>query len=197
MAEHEAETPEGEGEGEAPAKRKIPGRLIVLAGGGVFVVSLIIALVLWFFVFSSTTKPPAEGEHAQTEEGAKAEHGGEEKKPAEGGGGGEHGKAAVSEGPFELDDLIVNLSSAPGKRPSYLKLKVALELAKPEQQPELEKLKARIVDTFQVYLRELRVEDLQGSVGIVRLREELLQRVNAAVAPIEVRDVLFKEILVQ
>ena len=53
------------------------------------------------------------------------------------------------------------------------------------------------MDNFQVYLRELRVEDLRGSAGVQRLREELLMRVNAAVHPIEVRDVLFKEMLVQ
>ena len=55
----------------------------------------------------------------------------------------------------------------------------------------------RIVDNFQVYLRELRVEDLRGSSGLYRLREELLQRVNAAAAPAKVTDVLFKELLIQ
>ncbi len=55
----------------------------------------------------------------------------------------------------------------------------------------------RIVDNFQIYLRELRIEDLRGSDGIYRLREELLARVNAAVAPVKVTDVLFKEMLVQ
>jgi flagellar FliL protein len=55
----------------------------------------------------------------------------------------------------------------------------------------------RIVDNFQIYLRELRVDDLRGSGGIYRLREELLARVNAAVAPVKVNDVLFKEMLVQ
>ena len=46
-------------------------------------------------------------------------------------------------------------------------------------------------------LRELRIEDLQGSAGMYRLREELLRRVRAATAPAKVRDVLFKEMLVQ
>jgi flagellar FliL protein len=55
----------------------------------------------------------------------------------------------------------------------------------------------RVTDYFQVYLRELRVEDLKGSAGMYRLREELLARVRAAVAPIRVRDVLFKQILIQ
>ena len=55
----------------------------------------------------------------------------------------------------------------------------------------------RIMDNFQVYLRELRIEDLKGSAGMYRLREELLTRVNAAAAPAKIQDVLFKEILVQ
>ncbi len=55
----------------------------------------------------------------------------------------------------------------------------------------------RIIDNFQVYLRELRVEDLKGSAGMYRLREEMLIRVSAAVAPAKINDVLFKEMLVQ
>ncbi len=61
----------------------------------------------------------------------------------------------------------------------------------------LDGMMPRIVDSFQIYLRELRVEDLQGSAGLQRLREELLLRVNAAIAPAKARDVLFKEMLVQ
>ena len=55
----------------------------------------------------------------------------------------------------------------------------------------------RIIDNFQVYLRELRIEDLRGSAGMYRLREELLLRVNASAAPAKIVDVLFKEMLVQ
>jgi flagellar FliL protein len=98
---------------------------------------------------------------------------------------------------YEPDDLIVNLSVPSGKKPIYLKIKLALELTKEGDIEKLEPLKARLADTFQVYLRELRVEDLQGSVGIVRLRSELLAEINNAVKPIEVRDLLFREILVQ
>jgi flagellar FliL protein len=34
-------------------------------------------------------------------------------------------------------------------------------------------------------------------MGLYRLREEMLIRINAAVAPAKVNDVLFKELLVQ
>jgi flagellar protein FliL len=97
---------------------------------------------------------------------------------------------------FDLPDLLVNLNSN-GRKASFLKISVSLEL---EDQADVSRLQAvmpRIIDNFQVYLRELRVEDLRGSSGIYRLREELLARVNAAAAPVKVKDVLFKEMLVQ
>ncbi|MEX2009293.1 MAG: flagellar basal body-associated FliL family protein [Dongiaceae bacterium] len=97
---------------------------------------------------------------------------------------------------YELPEILVNLSSS-GKRANFLKLRVSLELADPESVPQIEAVLPRIVDSFQVYLRELRIEDLRGSAGLYRLREELLLRINAAVKPVEIRDVLFKEMLVQ
>ena len=78
-----------------------------------------------------------------------------------------------------------------------MKLSVSLELGNAVDVPRIESLKPRIIDNFQVYLRELRADDLRGSAGIYRLREELLARVNASVHPAGVKDVLFKEVLVQ
>src|SRR5690349_4748355 len=112
--------------------------------------------------------------------------------------------AAVAEAPppkplvfFDLPDFLVNLNSNGAKKASFLKLSVSLELERQEDTPRLQAVMPRIVDNFQIYLRELRVDDLRGSGGIYRLREELLARVNAAVAPVKVNDVLFKEMLVQ
>lgn len=98
---------------------------------------------------------------------------------------------------FDLPDFLVNLNAGGAKKASFLKLSVSLELERPEDTPKLQAVMPRVIDNFQVYLRELRVEDLRGSGGIYRLREELLARVNAAVAPVKVTDVLFKEMLVQ
>ena len=90
----------------------------------------------------------------------------------------------------------MNLESS-GRRANYLKIIVALELADDDHLSELERVLPRIIDNFQVYLRELRIEDLQGSAGLQRVREELLLRVNASTQKAKVRDVLFKELLVQ
>lgn len=97
---------------------------------------------------------------------------------------------------FDLQDLLVNLNSN-GRKASFLKISVSLELEDQLDTARIQAVMPRIIDNFQVYLRELRVEDLRGSGGIYRLREELLARVNAAAAPVKVKDVLFKEMLVQ
>jgi flagellar FliL protein len=97
---------------------------------------------------------------------------------------------------YELPQMLVNLSTS-GRRTSFLKIVVSLELTSDEDRAALEPALPRIIDNFQVYLRELRVEDLRGSAGLYRLREELLFRVNVAVSPVRVTDVLFKEMLVQ
>ncbi len=97
---------------------------------------------------------------------------------------------------YQLGDLLVNLSGE-GKHPNYLKIKVSLELADEKDIPTIEALKPRIIDNFQVYLRELRIDDLRGSAGIYRLREELLMRVTEAAQPVRIKDVLFQEMLVQ
>jgi len=97
---------------------------------------------------------------------------------------------------FDLPEILVNLN-ATGRQASYLKLRVALEIDDPEQVKTFEKMLPRVLDSFQTYLRELRPDELQGSAGLFRLKEELLVRVNAAVQPVKVNDVLFKEMLLQ
>jgi len=97
---------------------------------------------------------------------------------------------------FEIPDLIVNIQSADGA-PVYLKLSLSLELSTPEEKAGIQVLMPRIVDQYQGYLRELRPDDLKGSAGIMRVKEELLRRTNVAAAPYHVRDVLLKEMIIQ
>ncbi len=97
---------------------------------------------------------------------------------------------------YDLPDMLVNLNST-GKRPAFLKIKISIQVSRPEDIPAVEHVLPRIIDNFQVYLRELRLEDLKGSAGMYRLRQELLMRISAAAHPVKVRDVLFKEMLVQ
>jgi flagellar FliL protein len=97
---------------------------------------------------------------------------------------------------FELPEMTVNLS-ATSERPQYLRVKVTLEMADTKTQDAVKTALPRVVDAFQVHLRELRAVDLEGSAGLYRLREELTRRINIAIAPAKIRGVLFKEVVVQ
>jgi flagellar FliL protein len=103
------------------------------------------------------------------------------------------------EGPgvfVDVPDLLVNLNST-SRNPRFLKISLKVELDKKEDEKNFELVMPRVIDQFQTYLRELRLEDLRGSSGMYRMKIELLSRVRAAAPGIKVRDVLFQEILVQ
>lgn len=191
---------EGEdGEG-APAKKKlpllfiiIPAALVVLGGGG--------AAAFFLMKPKPAEAEAAAGDHAKPEKkDAKAE-----KKGGDHGGGaeGEADPAAVgkiSSGPdgvtfYTLPDLIVNIQSADG-RPTYLKLKLTLEMKDAALATHLQGEMPRMQDMFQGFLRELRPEDMAGSAGVYQLKVEILRRVNLIAAPGKVDAVLIEEMLV-
>ena len=97
---------------------------------------------------------------------------------------------------YEVPDILVNLSGGEG-RGTVLKISVSLELESEEARAQVDQWLPRIVDNFQIYLRELRLDELRGSAGLHRLREELLRRVSLAAGTDEIRDVLFREMLLQ
>ena len=179
----------------------VPVLLVIGLGAGLYFSGVLSSL------FGSKETPAASEEEAgKTEEAAPAaakeeskgggEHGGgekKEKKAKKGEGGGGNAVASVF---MDLPDMLVNLQST-GRKQSFLKIHVALELENPMDQPKVDAVMPRIVDSFQVYLRELRTDDLQGAAGMHLLREELLSRVQLAVQPVKVKDVLFREILIQ
>ncbi len=116
-----------------------------------------------------------------------------------------HGKeehAAVAPPPkppvfLDVPEVLVNLANAPGERIQYLKVRVVLEVKDQPLVAQIQPTMPRVMDLFQTYMRELRPTDLNGSIGLFRLKEELTRRVNAAISPNQVNAVLFKEIVVQ
>ncbi len=179
MAEEEQEEAEGEGEageGGEPSGKGSKKKLFIIIG---LILLLIVGGVAGAY-FTGLMDPVI----------AMITGGG---APAEG----DEGEQVEGVGVFyDLEDMLVNLNTG-GRKSSFLKIRVSLELAKAEDIPRIESVMPRIIDNFQTYLRELRIDDLKGSAGMYRLREELLRRVSAASAPAEIRDVLFKEMLVQ
>lgn len=96
---------------------------------------------------------------------------------------------------YDLPEMTVNLATE--GRTTYLKVRIALEVENRAMIDQIQPYLPRILDAFQIYLRELRPADLEGSAGLFRLKEELLRRINLSVYPAKVEGVLFKEILVQ
>ena len=107
-------------------------------------------------------------------------------------------KAEAARAPIFMDlpDIVANLNTG-ARRAAYVKLKAKLELTRPEDQPVLTAAMPRVLDLFQGYLREMRPEELRGTAGTYRLREELLSRTNLAAPPAKVIAVLFTEMIVQ
>jgi flagellar FliL protein len=166
---------DGDQEGEQPeaSKKRFGKKSLLIAGGGGLALILALGAGAYFFFFSGSSAGGVRTANATT-------------VPL----------VAPQVAYYDMPDIVVNIQSADGT-PAYLKLSVALELDSVDEKPGIQTLMPRVVDQFQGYLRELRIDDLHGSAGVVRLKEELLRRINVAAAPFPVRDVLLKEMIVQ
>ncbi|MGA3309117.1 MAG: flagellar basal body-associated protein FliL [Xanthobacteraceae bacterium] len=163
----EAKNAEAEGEEGTPVKRRLPLKLMLIAGAALLLVGAAGGGAYFFF----------------------AGHG-----KAEAAAGGQTKPAVFLDMPDVLVNLSL---SGSGERTQYLKVKVTLELPDQAMSAQIQPVMPRLMDAFQTYLRELRPTDLDGSAGLYRLKEELTRRVNAAIAPSRINAVLFKEIVVQ
>ena len=112
--------------------------------------------------------------------------------------GGKAGAVAVLEKPvfFDLPDVVSNLDTG-GHRASFIKLHAKLEVAHAADVPVLQAAVPQILDIFQTYLRSMRPEELRGGEGTFRLREALMNRIDIVLAPVQLSDMLFTEMLVQ
>lgn len=184
-----------DGEG-APAKKKPPLKLLIIAGVGALVVLGGGGAGAFMLL---KPKPAAEGE-AHAEKDKKAE-----KKDDHGKKGGKEGEApespaVIRPGPdgvvfYTMPDIVVNMQTPEGKA-TFLKLRLTLELPDEAVASELDPNLPRLQDMFQTFLRELRPEDLSGSQGSYQLRMEILRRVNLVISPAKVNAVLIEEMLI-
>ncbi len=215
----------GDDEGEAPAKKKMAGKtlvlfvilpaILVIGGGG----AAAMMMLGGGNSEATATAHPGEGEHA-----AAADHG---EKPADDGhgesakskgkddhggddghGGGEAPIGTIDVGHlipgaagdpsyYDMPKMIVNLSGMDGDRPLLLELELVLESSHSSTFDHVPSQMPRLMDQIQTFLRELRVEDLNGSAGTYRLRLELLKRFNLVLAPQKLDAVLIEGILIQ
>jgi flagellar protein FliL len=213
--EPEAANPAAEGEEGAPsAKKKMAGKTLVL-----FVILPAVLLLGGggAAAFMLLGGKPAEAEAHGEEKGDSYAEKKPEKKPAKkddhgGGGGDDQGAAATGEelemgrlldceegNPcyYAMPDLIVNLAAVEGQREQSLKLDLVLESGDPHNFDAVPAAMPRLKDQLNSFLRELRVEDLNGSAGTYRLRRELMKRFNVVMAPAKVDAVLIEGMLIQ
>jgi flagellar FliL protein len=192
-AEAKSEGKEGEAAEAAPKKKGLLGflpkinlsrkTLMFVVAPAVLVV--VLGLGAYMFLFSGGEEETAVAEAGHGEAGG---HGAE----------GTHGEEVPHPVFLEVPDILVNVASG-GDKPAFLKLSVSLELEGEEEHAKaaIEPVMPRVVDQLQTYLRELRLEDLSGSASVFRLKEEMLRRVNLAAEPVKVKDVLFREMIIQ
>ena len=184
----EEEVSEGEeGEGGTP-KKKLSMKMMLIAGAAALVVVGGGGTAGFIFL---KPKPEAAGKAGVKKPGKKKDDKGKKDDKVAG---------QVQEGPdgvlfYTMPDVVVNMQTADG-RPTFLKLKLTLELPDQSAVDSLDPNMPRLQDMFQGFLRELRPEDLSGSQGSYQLRMEILRRVNLVIAPSKANAVLIEEMLI-
>ena len=177
----EAEKPaatEGEGaETEAPKKKGLPVKMIVMVAAALVVVGGGGGGAAFFFLNKSGGAEEQGGGHKPAKKAA-----------GHSGGGGESVHFC------KLPAILTNTATVDG-RPNNLKLQITLELGDEATSDVIGEQMPRLRDLLQTFLRELRPEDLNGSQGDFRLRQEIMQRVNLVIAPAKVEAVLIEEML--
>lgn len=94
---------------------------------------------------------------------------------------------------YDMPEIVIRLDGGQGP---YLKLATVLDLAAEHTAEEIKAVQPRLLDAMQTYLIELKPEDIKGTAGMYRMRQELLRRINDAL-PGSTRDVLFKTLILQ
>jgi flagellar FliL protein len=186
------EAAEGE-EGAVAPKKKLPMKMMLIAGAAALVV-VGGGGTAAFILLKPKPDAAADKEHGKKAEKKKKDEKGKEKKD------GKEGESHIAQGPdgvifYTLPDTTVNMQTSDG-RPTFLKLKLTLELPDADAADALEPNLPRLQDMFQSFLRELRPEDLAGSQGTYQLRMEILRRVNLVIAPTKANAVLIEEMLI-
>ncbi len=154
-----------ETEDEAPKKKS---KLPVILG-------LVLALALggggFFAVYSGLVlAPPDDGAHGDEPE--------KEAKPLP--------RVAF----VPLDPLVVNLGGGSSNR--HLKFHAQLEVV-PATESEVTSMLPRVMDVLNGYLRAISVEEIEDRTALIRLRAQMLRRIQIVTGEGRVRDLLVME----
>ncbi len=88
----------------------------------------------------------------------------------------------------------INITLPPGSNRSLLRITAQLDVA-PQNAAAIEAIKPRIIDILNSYLRAVRIADLETPTALLRLRTQMLHRVQVVAGPGIVRDLLITEFI--
>ena len=107
------------------------------------------------------------------------------------GGSGEDGYGAASDVAFvPLTPVVISLGEASSSR--HLRMTAQLEVG-PSYAGEVTHLMPRILDILNGYLRAIEVAELENPSALVRIRAQLLRRIQIVTGEGRVRDLLITE----
>ena len=89
-----------------------------------------------------------------------------------------------------IDPLVISLPGTGGR--DHLRFAAQLEVA-PEYVAEINAIKPRIVDVLNGYLRAVELRELEDPTALVRLRGQMLRRVQVVAGHGRIRDLLIME----
>jgi flagellar FliL protein len=173
---------EGEGGEAAGGKKKLPMLMIIIAAAALVVVG---GGGTTAFLLLHKSKPAAT-KVAEVKPKAKKKEKGKDAKPEEGMGKTSDGPGGVTY--YAFPTVLSDMQGADG-RPGQVKLDMTFELANADIADNINDNMPRVKDMLQTFLRELRPEDISGSEGDFRLRQELMRRVNLIIAPAQINTI--------
>ncbi|RYH09932.1 flagellar basal body-associated protein FliL [Tropicimonas sp. IMCC6043] len=111
-----------------------------------------------------------------------------------GGNSGEADAAALHGAPpvafVPIDPILVSLAGSGS--PRHLRFRAQIETS-PGQQDAIVAIMPRILDVLNSYLRAVSTEDLERETALIRLRAQMLRRIQLVSGDREVRDLLVTE----
>lgn len=90
----------------------------------------------------------------------------------------------------DLDPLVISLGRAASNK--HLRFRASLEVV-PTYQSDVEKLKPRVLDVLNSYLRAVDIGNLEDPSALISLRAQMLRRIQLVTGEGRVRDLLILE----
>ncbi|MDL2259608.1 flagellar basal body-associated FliL family protein [Deltaproteobacteria bacterium OttesenSCG-928-K17] len=212
MAKKEKTPPAPEAAGgdsgtEAAAPKKGGKLKLILMVVGAMVIGAGLAFGALTFFGGGSSEPAAVAENEAGAEDAPAPEDGHAPPvaaPTDRAGDGGHGAApaegegeAQPEGPqiIEFKPFTVNLNDAGGKR--FLRLTMSLEVTTAALGQEVNTKMPQFRDTILLLLSSLSYDDIATLDGKMRLRNQMLNRINSQLTSGKIRNIYFSEFVVQ